>query len=102
MADEPPTDSGSTVDPADSEAVRDHLERFAGAATVTEADNGTLTAEFSVSTFVSVTPEGHVTTGMPLHGFEGHAESLRFDHDAGELHVTAGGAISYTFRRPSR
>ncbi|MDS0276242.1 hypothetical protein NDI85_00280 [Halomicroarcula sp. S1AR25-4] len=96
-------DGGTTVDPTDSEAVRSHLERFAGPNRVTERDDGTLTAEFGASTYVSVSPEGRVATGMPLHAFDAPADRLVFDHDAGELHVEGrsdGGQVTYTFRRP--
>jgi len=90
----------TTVDPSDRETLRAHLERFAGVGAVSESNDGTLTAEFSASTFVSVTPDGHVRTGMPLHGFDASAESLQFDHAAGELHVSAGEETDYTFRQP--
>jgi hypothetical protein len=97
------TDRATTVDPADRETLRDHLERFAGADRVTEAADGTLVAEFSGSTQFSVGPDGRVEGGMPLHGFEGAADRLQFDHDADEIHVSADdGAVSYTYRRPSR
>lgn len=92
---------GTAVDPSDRETLRAHLERFAGADSVTESDDGTLTASFDSSTRVSVDPTGHVTTGMPLHAFDGPAERLHFDHGDGEIHVATGRAgISYTFRRP--
>jgi len=89
------------VDPTDREALRQHLERFAGAESVVEATDGTLTAEFSRSTTFAVAPDGRVESEMPLHGFGGPADEVRFDHDAGEIHVTAENeAVSYTFRRP--
>jgi hypothetical protein len=94
-------DGGTAVDPTDKAALREHLEQFAGTGTVTESDDGTLKAAFSRSTFVTVGPEGRISTGMPLHGFEGPADQLVFDHEDGELHVSAGGdEIAYTFRRP--
>jgi len=94
-------DSGTAVDPTDRAALREHLERFAGAATVSEVDDGTLTAEFSHSTFIAVDTDGHVSTGMPLHGFDGPADRLVFDHADGEVHVSASGEeIAYVFRRP--
>jgi len=89
---------GTPVDPVDTDAVRRQLERFAGSDAVTETD-GRLTAEFGRSTYVTVGSDGQVDTGMPLHSFEGTAERLVFDHDAGELHVVADG-VSYTFRSP--
>ncbi|MBX0323614.1 hypothetical protein EGH21_11305 [Halomicroarcula sp. F13] len=96
-------DGGTTVDPTDREAVRRHLERFAGPENVTERDDGSLSAEFSRSTYVSVGADGHVATGMPLHAFDAPADRLVFDHDAGELHVEGGSGeetVAYTFRRP--
>jgi len=96
-------DGGTTVDPTDRETLRAHLEQFAGEDRVTESADGTLTADFSASTYVAVGPEGRVEGGMPLHGFDGPADRLRFDHESGEIHVSAEeGAVCYTFRRPSR
>jgi len=92
-------DGGTAVDPTDRDTLRSHLERFAGTDRVSETGEGTLTAEFSAATYVSVDTDGRVSTGMPLHSFDAPADRLRFDHDAGECHVTAGG-VSYTFRRP--
>ncbi len=101
MVPTPRADGGTTVDPTDREVLRQHLERFAGRDSVTESPDGTLTAEFSRSTFFSVDAEGRVDSGMPLHGFDGTADELRFDHDAAEVHVRADdAAVRYTFRRP--
>ncbi|KOX94322.1 hypothetical protein [Haloarcula rubripromontorii] len=94
------TDGGSSVDPTDRAAVRDHLERFAGADAVTEADDGTLRAEFSGRTHVAVAPDGAVDTGMPLHSFDGTPERLVFDHDSGELRAELDDGGVYVFRRP--
>ena len=94
-------DDSATVDPTDRERLRRHLERFATPDNVTEDSEGTLTARFSSSTYVSITPDGHVRTGMPLHAFDGPAEELEFDHGDGELRVVTGEeTVSYTFRRP--
>jgi len=91
--------TGSAVDPTDTEAVRDHLERFAGAEAVTERADGAVVADFRGVTHVTVHPDGRIETGMPLHEFAGRAERLIFDHDAGELHVERDDG-RYTFRRP--
>ncbi|WP_058997048.1 hypothetical protein [Haloarcula sp. CBA1127] len=97
------TDGGTTVGPTDRQALREHLEQFAGEDRVTEAQDGTLTAEFSGSTYFSVDPEGRVEGEMPLHAFDGPVDSLRFDHKRGEIRASADdNAVSYTFRRPSR
>ena len=93
----------TAVDPTDRETLQRHLEQFAGEDRVTEAADGTLTAEFSGSTYFSVDSDSRVSGGMPLHGFEGVTDRLRFDHEQGEIHVSAdNGAVRYTFRRPSR
>jgi len=89
----------TTVDPTDTEAVRDHLERFAGADAVTERSDGAVVADFRGVTHVTIHPDGRVETGMPLHEFAGRADRLVFDHDAGELHVERDDG-RYTFRRP--
>ncbi|WP_436932097.1 hypothetical protein [Halosimplex halobium] len=94
------TDShAAAVDPTERAAVRDHLERFAGADAVSERDDGAVVAQFRGVTHVTVRPDGRVETGMPLHEFAGRPDRLVFDHDAGELRVERDG-VSYTFRRP--
>jgi hypothetical protein len=94
------TDGGSSVEPSDRTAVRDHLERFAGADAVTEANDGTLRADFGNRAHVTVAPDGTVDTGMPLHSFDGTPERLVFDHDSGELRAELDGGNVYVFRRP--
>jgi len=96
---EPDADEQSTVDPTDTDAVKRNLERFAGEAAVSEDEDGAVVANFRGVTHVTVHPDGQIETGMPLHEFAGAADRLRFDHDAGELHVEREGT-SYTFRRP--
>jgi len=100
MDDGPTTDENETVDPTDRETLRRHLEQFAGPDSVTAGTDGTVTARFSSSTYVSVDPDGHVRSGMALHAFDGPAERLHFDHGDGELHVVTGEGSNYTFRRP--
>ena len=92
------SDGGTAVDPTDTAAVREHLERFAGADSVSERD-GAVVADFRGVTHVTVHPDGRIETGMPLHEFAGDAHRLVFDHDAGELRVERDGT-DYTFRRP--
>ena len=92
------TDGGTAVDPTDTAAVREHLERFAGADRVSERD-GAVVADFRGVTHVTVHPDRRIETGMPLHEFAGDADRLVFDHDAGELRVERDGT-DYTFRRP--
>lgn len=101
MPSDDPTVGETVVEPSDRSHLRDQLEQFAGVESVTQESDGTLRAVFSPSTAVAVDTDGHVTAGMPLHAFDAPADQFRFDHDTGELHVTADdGAVSYTFRRP--
>lgn len=98
----------TAVDPTDADAVREHLERFAGADAVTERADGAVVAQFRGVTHVTVHPGGRVETGMPLHEFSGPADRLVFDHAEGELRVErdagdgdgARDGVAYTFRRP--
>ncbi|AAV45139.1 unknown [Haloarcula marismortui ATCC 43049] len=94
------TDGGSSVDPTNRTAVRNHLERFAGPSAVTEAEDGALRAEFSGRTHVAVAPDGAIDTGMPLHSFAGTPERLVFNHEDGELRAELDGESVYVFRRP--
>ncbi len=90
-----------TVDPRDRPTLRRHLERFGR--DVVEREDGTLAARFGGTTRFAVDPEGHVEAGMPLHEFDGIAEGLVFDHEAGTVTVVAGegaDALEYTFRAP--
>ncbi|EMA23741.1 hypothetical protein [Haloarcula argentinensis] len=94
------TDGGGGIDPTDRTAVRGQLERFAGPNAVTEADDGTLRADFGGRTHVTVAPDGAIDTGMPLHSFAGTPERLVFDHDSGELRAELDDGSIYVFRRP--
>lgn len=95
------TEKPVTLDPTDRAAIRRNLERFAGADAVSERSDGALVADFRGVTHVTITPDGRVETGMPLHEFAGAPDRLVFDHENGELRAeTADGDTSYTFRRP--
>ncbi|WP_226012689.1 hypothetical protein [Halomicrobium salinisoli] len=90
-----------TVDPRDRATLRRHLERFGR--DVVEREDGTLAARFRGSTEFAVDPAGRVEAGMPLHQFDGVAEGLVFDHEAGTVTAVAGegaDAVEYTFRAP--
>ncbi|MFC6864954.1 hypothetical protein ACFQGE_15985 [Halomicroarcula sp. GCM10025817] len=104
MDDHARTDGGTVVDPADRVAVRRNLERFAGASAVEATEEGDLRATFGGRTQVTVTADGGVEAGMPLHAFHGPADRLEFDHEGGELRVTHAlgpdGTTTYVFRRP--
>ncbi len=63
-----------------------------------DADRITVTVG---SAHVTVTRDGYVETGMPLHEFEkGGVETLRFDHEAGHLRIHGADGLDYEFRRP--
>ncbi|PSQ16316.1 hypothetical protein BRD00_11555 [Halobacteriales archaeon QS_8_69_26] len=55
------------------------------------------TCDFGGSTRFTVTREGRVEGGMPLHEFEGCAEALAFDDDAVRVRTGDG---EYVYRRP--
>ncbi|WP_424003880.1 hypothetical protein ACOZ4I_05660 [Haloarcula salina] len=88
------------IDPTDRAAVRAQLERFAGTGGVTEADDGTLRADFGGRAHVAIAPDGSLDTGMALHAFDGQPEVLVFDHGNGELRAELDGGTTYVFRRP--
>lgn len=82
----------------DWDALADALERFAGADAV-DRDGATLSARMG-SAHVTLSRDGTVSTGMPLHDFETDAaESLVFDFDTGSLRVITP-EMDYEFRRP--
>ncbi|WP_225333870.1 hypothetical protein [Halomicrobium urmianum] len=90
-----------TVDPHDRPTLRRHLDRFGR--DVVEREDGTLVARFRGSTEFAVDPTGRVEAGMPLHQFDGAADGLVFDHEAGTVTVVAGEGtepLEYTFRAP--
>jgi hypothetical protein len=99
----PTTDGGRVVVPlSDRRSLRAELERFAGEA-LREGSDGALACEFAGVTNFTVLPDGRVDAGMPLHGFEGPADRLLFDHERGEVTVELDDndqTLSYTFRRP--
>lgn len=83
----------------DWDALADHVRRFAEDDEVSESGEG---IEVTVGTArFSVTKDGRVSAGMPLHDFEdGGVEALYFDHERGAVRVE-GGDRSYEFRKPS-
>jgi len=99
----PSTDGGHVVVPlSDRRSLRAELERFAGEA-LREGSNGTLACDFAGVTHFTVLPDGRVDAGMPLHGFEGLADRLVFDHERDEVTVESDAGeqtLTYTFRRP--
>ncbi|USZ69493.1 hypothetical protein NGM10_07095 [Halorussus salilacus] len=80
-------------------SVRTHLRDFAEGGAVTESDEGIAVTVGSAR--FSVTRDGRVEAGMPLHDFEdGGVEALYFDRAHDRIRVE-GGEVSYEFRRPS-
>ena len=78
----------------------DALERFAAGGTVTEADRRvTIRAG---SSRVTVSADGTVETGMPLHEFESAGiDAVYVDEAAGRLQIREPeSGLRYEFRRP--
>ncbi|WP_266079701.1 hypothetical protein [Haladaptatus caseinilyticus] len=80
---------------SDWDAIADNLHRFASNV---DTNDTRLIARMGVARF-TITRDGHVTAGMPLHDFDGRADSLVFDHRAGTIRIERAG-ITYVFRRP--
>ncbi len=99
--------AGVTVAVAAFDAVREHLRAWCeagGGECRVESVDGVERAvcDFGRATF-AVTAEGRVEAGMPLHGFEGHADRLVFEADepAGADAVrVVGPDLEYVYRRP--
>jgi len=89
-----------TVTLEEWDSVLRELRRFAGDREVVVED-GRARLDFG-SAHVELARDGRVDAGMPRHGFESTgAVELRFEHDAGKLHVRSrDGETAYTFRRP--
>jgi hypothetical protein len=94
------TDGGYTAVPvADWPTVVEHLRRFGEPGTV-DVDTDRVAVSVGRSS-VTVTREGRVETGMPLHGFRREdVDTLEFDHEAGTLRIRDGDGLVYEFRRP--
>lgn len=80
---------------SDWDAIADNIHRFAPNVNVHDTK---IIARMGVARF-SISRDGHVTAGMPLHDFDGRADSLVFDHDAGAIRIERAG-VTYVFRRP--
>ena len=81
----------------DWDAVEEHLRRFAGTGRV-DAGGVRVRVQFGTARF-SVSRDGEVSTGMPLHDFEGTVDELLVDHDGGAILVRSDD-FDYEFRRP--
>lgn len=80
-------------------SVEDHLREFAEDGEITESDDG-IAVTVGNARF-SVTRDGRVEAGMPLHGFEdGGVDALYFDRAHDRIRIE-GGDLSYEFRKPS-
>jgi len=94
-----PDDEGRRVAIAEWESLLEHLDRFCGSGKFTVED-GRATCEFP-NAQLTVTADGTVEAGMPLHAFEcADVDTLRFRHDSGEAVVRTDDHLRYTFRRP--
>ncbi|WP_435159339.1 hypothetical protein [Haladaptatus sp. DFWS20] len=80
---------------SDWDAIADNLHRFAPNVDTHDAK---LIARMGVARF-TISRDGHVTAGMPLHDFDGRADALVFDHNAGAIRIERAG-VTYVFRRP--
>lgn len=93
---------GRRVAIAEWDTIREHLAEFCDGAAFT-ADDERVTCEFA-NARLTVTADGTVEAGMPLHAFERQGiDSLVFYHERGEVVVEAGdddSHLRYTFRRP--
>jgi hypothetical protein len=93
---------GRRVAIAEWETLSEHLEQFCDGAQFS-VDAGLATCEFATARF-TVSEDGTVEAGMPLHAFEREGvDSLLFYHDRGEVVVEADDDethLRYTFRRP--
>jgi uncharacterized protein YraI len=81
-------------------ALVDALERFAAGGTITEEDRRvTIRAG---SSRVSVSADGTVETGMPLHEFESSGiDAVYVDESSGRLQIRdPDSGLRYEFRRP--
>lgn len=98
----PPTedDGYERIPIADWDAMRSALEAFAAGGTV-ESDGEALTVRTG-SAHLTVTPDGTVTTGMPLHGFEATGvEAVFVDAEGGRIQISDDDrGVAYEFRRP--
>ncbi len=76
-------------------AIETNLRRFAPDV---DEHGSKLVARMGVARF-TVTRDGHVTAGMPFHEFDGRADWVVFDHDAGAIRIERAG-VTYVFRKP--
>jgi hypothetical protein len=96
---EQPDDDYTEVAVADWERVVEHLRRFGEPGTVDVEDDRVTVSVGGAS--ATVTRDGRVETGMPLHGFRlEETDVVEFDHDAGHLRVRGPDGLAYEFRRP--
>jgi hypothetical protein len=94
------TDGGfDRVPLSDWGAVETHLRRFAVGGHV-DRDDDRVSVDVG-SAHVTVTRDGRVEAGMPLHAFEAAAiEALYIDDETGRLQIRDDDALRYEFRRP--
>lgn len=88
---------GVTVEATDWDAVTAELQRFCESGTY-HTDSDVASCTVGDATF-EVYSNGRIGGAMPLHDFDGRAETLTFDHREGTI-VVEGEGLTYTFRRP--
>jgi len=99
MTDEPATPEGyERVPIADWTEIEDRLRRMATGAI--EVSDSEIRLASGSATF-TVTRDGGVDAGMPLHGFEkGDVRALHVDTDRGRIRVHGPDGLAYEFRVP--
>jgi hypothetical protein len=99
MSDDSPVPEGyERVPIEDWDGIEDALRRIAGG--TVESSNGEVSLVSGSATF-TVTREGGVDAGMPLHAFERESvEALYVDADRGRIRVYGPDGLAYEFRTP--
>lgn len=100
MTDEPTAPEAYDRVPLDDWAgIEERLRRVAGPGAVT-VSGGEIRLASGSATF-TVTREGEIDAGMPLHGFaKGGVDALYVDADRGRIRVYGPGGLAYEFRVP--
>jgi hypothetical protein len=99
MSDDSPVPEGYERVPIDDWAgIKDALGRITGGTVESSSDEIRLASGRAAFT---VTREGGVDAGMPLHGFEREGvEALYVDADRGRIRVYGPDELAYEFRNP--
>lgn len=87
----------ATVDITDWDAITTELERFCDGGEL-HVESDTASCEHGDAVF-TVYANGRITGEMPLHEFDGEAETLRFNHANGTI-TAESEEETYTFEKP--